>query len=98
MPKHASYVAVIRRVSDGMERHAPQDGEWDTEGENSWYWWDSGNYSCDCNRYLEFERAGGGDPELDDPNCECSNGRYLVLRFVFPDGSSIDGPDAPEHG
>ena len=43
----------------------------------NWVWmWTEGNYSCDCNRELEFRRALGETPEWDD--VECSEGRFSV--------------------
>lgn len=94
MAQHASYVAIIRRVSDGLERRSPETFPWDTEGENSWFWWSEGNYGCDCNRFLAFERSGGENPDMDDERIQCGHGAYQVVRFEFPDGTSIDGPDA----
>lgn len=38
------------------------------------YIWTEGNYSCDCNRALFFERAiGNGDPDV-----PCSSGVYSL--------------------
>lgn len=60
------------------------------------YWsgnfqWQDGNYSCDCNRCLFFERAGGGNP----PNCEfeCSDGKYTVVKVEFEDGTEHPTPE-----
>lgn len=42
--------------------------------------WELGNYSCDCNRYLFFERAlGTSEEEIDarDPN-KCGHADYRV--------------------
>lgn len=82
-----THVAVIRRASDGVER-VYSTGSW---SEGSWYWWTDGNASCDCNRQLFFEQAGG---EEGDDDLKCGDGAYLVIRFDFPDGTSLDGPDA----
>jgi hypothetical protein len=94
--KHASYVAVIRRVADGETRRRQVNFEWDTEAESEgdWFNWAEGNYSCDCNRYLEFERAGGERPRVGSTASLCGDSAYQVIRFEFPDGSAIDGPDA----
>lgn len=45
------------------------------EDEGSIYIWSEGNYSCDCNRHLFFEKSMGVDlgPEMD-----CSEGAYRV--------------------
>lgn len=83
------YSVIIRRVQDGLERECPQRAEWDGE-DGDWSWWAEGNMSCDCNRELEFARAAS-EPE---PDVQCSDGRFLVLAFKFPDGRVIQGPDA----
>ena len=60
-------IVHIRRNSDGIVRSHPTD----------WYgpyMWELGNYSCDCNRYLFFQRAAG---EPDD-EAECGDGKYSV--------------------
>ena len=71
--------AYIRRVSDGEVRiyesdEAPDD-LWLLE-----HMWSDGNYGCDCNRELFFERAGG--VELEVLSTECSEGRYIVDQIV----------------
>lgn len=38
--------------------------------------WERGNWSCDCNRELEFQRATGKHADID--SVECSEGRYSV--------------------
>jgi hypothetical protein len=50
------------------------------EGKVSLYIWKEGNYSCDCNRELMFERAKG-TPE-DELNTTCGKGKYLVNIFT----------------
>lgn len=82
---------VIRRVADGEERTYHEDLPWD---DASWSWWETGNMSCDCNRYLCFERAAGRHINCGDEDVECSEGKYQVLRFLLPDGTVISGPDA----
>ena len=89
------YVAHITRVADGETRTRIFDDDWDDEG--SEFWWSQGNYSCDCNRYLEFERAGGHEPDIDDG--ACGEGAYRV-KIVLPDGSVPywEGPEDVERG
>lgn len=89
---YQSYVAVMQRVSDGEIRRRHMDTGWDTDTDGSWFFWDEGNFGCDCNRYLEFERAAGHNPPRDG-DYPCGDTRYRVLAFEFPDGSSIPGPD-----
>ena len=38
--------------------------------------WEEGNYSCDCNRELFFERAKGNEPDSD--NVKCGTGGFSV--------------------
>lgn len=54
----------------------------DNEDMPSSYIWEDGNYACDCNRELFFERAKGN--ELDDTTC--GENRYSV-RLINP----VDG-------
>ena len=49
------------------------DGVW-----NSFIWTD-GNYGCDCNRHLFFERAAGHEAINED--YDCSTGKYIVLAI-----------------
>ncbi len=42
------------------------------------FWWTDGNFGCDCNRWLTFERAGGNEPDLDDMSCNEGPNRYLA--------------------
>jgi hypothetical protein len=81
------YVVVMRRREDGEERRITRPHEW---GEADWFLWDEGNFSCDCNRRILFDRAIGC--ESDD--AECGEGDYAVLRFLLSDGRIIEGPDA----
>ena len=48
---------------------------YEDDGDYDWEWmWTEGNYGCDCNRFLFFERAGGNNPDLDDcPSCGDNN-------------------------
>ncbi len=85
-----SYVVVIKRVSDSTERRCPQSFEWETDGSDDWSWWADGDMSCDCNRELEFARAA----HEDEPDVQCSEGRFLVTKIELPDGRVIAGPDA----
>lgn len=77
------YVTGIRKNETGEVRFCPQNLEWN---EDTLWWWESGNMSCDCNRELEFRRQTE-DCEMDD--VECSDGRYTVVGIWFPDGSFI---------
>ena len=78
------YKVAIRKNETGEIRLCKQNLEW---GEHSDYWWTEGNMGCDCNRFLEFERSGGEDPEWDA--AECSEGKYSALYAELPDGKKI---------
>lgn len=49
---------VTIRKNDTGETRAYQ-SEHDCTGEHADYIWSEGNYACDCNRSLFFQRAGG---------------------------------------
>ena len=78
------YKVAIRKNETGEIRLCEQNLEWD---EHSDSWWTEGNMSCDCNRFLEFERAGGKNPEWD--SAKCSKGKYSALYAELPDGTKI---------
>ncbi len=52
----------------------------ETNGLPDPYIWSDGNYACDCNMYLFFERAIGNEP--DDDECSCLTDFYQVELFV----------------
>jgi hypothetical protein len=82
------YSVVIRKNETGETRTRHFTNlDWK---EGSHFWWTAGNFGCDCNRHLEFERAGGR-PESDGlwDEAECSDGRYTVLHADLPDGRRI---------
>jgi hypothetical protein len=56
-------ISIIRN-SDGLLRTYVEDFEWLGE-----YIWAEGNFSCDCNRGLFFDRAGGDEPEWAAHDC-----------------------------
>lgn len=78
----------IRRVADGMVRVYREDPWHPPEGESigSIYLWEDGNYSCDCNRHLFFQRAGGelGIHEIEEVPCNTSpaDRKYVVDKIV----------------
>jgi len=48
--------------------------------------WRDGNYSCDCNRKLFFERAKGGDLEPEQP---CGDAAYTVYGIYRVDTGEL---------
>lgn len=79
----------IRRNSDGEVRvqHWKEYG-WDKD--NSDFIWSDGNYACDCNRHLFFERAVGKEPDWDDgvnePGCGM---KAYNIRIFDMDGKML---------
>lgn len=56
------------------------------------YMWRDGNYSCDCNRGLFFERAKGGNPELFA--FDCGDVRFSVVITDAATGEVLFVDDA----
>lgn len=74
-------VAEIRLNSTGeVRRYTCNEILMEDEAEPSVFNWAENNYSCDCNREVFFQRAGGDDR---DEDVECTHGRYAV-RLVNP--------------
>ncbi len=65
-------VVFIKKVSTGEVVQYRTD-IWSYGGLN-FYLWEHGNYSCDCNRALFFERTKGNEPE----NINCGESEYVV--------------------
>lgn len=91
----AMYDVMIRDNSTGETRTCPMpELEWH---ESSMFWWTEGNFACDCNRGLEFARAGGMteaeidalDEEADGRAFPCGDSRYTAVKAVFGDGREI---------
>lgn len=58
-----SYTVHIRKNATGETRVYLEAMPWEEQTERMW---SEGNYSCDCNRHLLLERAGGRQPELEE--------------------------------
>ncbi len=71
-----SYTATIQRVSDGQCSEVEMPYEWQKENHTDEFWWEEGNFACDCNR------AG----LVKDADESCGQSRYKV-RITLPDGS-----------
>src|SRR5690349_4077922 len=64
----------IRRNSDGQVRASKE--PWDYYGD---FIWSEGNFSCDCNRYLFWCRAGDDSEDEDDEDAgRCGDERFSV--------------------
>lgn len=85
---YPSYDVSIRNNLTGEVRIHHEDHEW---GEASAFIWTEGNFSCDCNRYLFFERAAGETPDVGSGSC--GDDQYTAIEAIFPDGKrfKIDG-------
>ncbi len=96
-----SYKIAIRKNATGEIRvYELERCDWD-DASLFWLSRGQGNFGCDCNRELEFVRAGGPGPE-DDPywnelETECGHERFDILYAELPDGSrhEVDGPENP---
>lgn len=91
LPKPIMYYVAIRDVVTGELREAPQRTPWSA---GDLFWWQEGSFSCDCNRELEFARAGG-DPIRDDPgNHYClGHKRFRVESIRLANGVVIPFDD-----
>lgn len=63
----------ITKVSDGSVAEF-DDQLYTTEDYSGIFVWEDGNYSCDCNRSLFFNRSKG----LPDGNGKCGHTKYRV--------------------
>lgn len=73
------HVHVIRN-RDGVARVYKDDsGMLDDDKESlSTYIWSDGNFGCDCNRYLFFQRAADEDEDDDAPDGHCGEDKYTI--------------------
>ena len=82
------YKVAIKNNETGEVRVSTQNFEF--EAHTEWAWTE-GNYGCDCNRHLEFERAIGNTPDFDE--AICGDDKYSVLYFEIDDGEIINIED-----
>ena len=73
------FTVHLRRNSDGLVRQIKQDGNWTGEDGHE-FLWTEGNFGCDCNRHLFFERAAGDEPAWDD--LECGQSAYTIVKVT----------------
>lgn len=78
-------IALIRKNATGEIRSYENDAAILEAGAEypSTFIWEDGNYACDCNRELFFERAGGIEPGATN----CGVGRYSVNLENPADGT-----------
>jgi hypothetical protein len=58
------------------------------DGQPFTWLWEHGNYGCDCNRFLFWERAHGREPEQDF-ECSRSAPNQWSVRLVDGAGSTV---------
>ncbi|HEX9812083.1 MAG TPA: hypothetical protein VGA88_08365 [Burkholderiales bacterium] len=75
------YKVLLRNNYTSEERWVNYDMPWDG---GSVFLWTEGNYGCDCNRHLFFERAFGREP--DDDEHVCGDEKYTAVCAELPDG------------
>lgn len=75
----------ITQVATGEMRVHESTGWWEN-GRFEPYIWSEGNFSCDCNRRLFFERAAAGD-DWDGP-APCGSSAFTV-RVMDMDGTVL---------
>lgn len=82
------YAFEIQDTETNEVRHYKDSYDWDDEN-HMLYMFQEGNYSCDCNRELFFQRAKG-EPETDLDEVKCGEGRYVIARAMREDGSFVE--------
>lgn len=87
MRKYPRYKVLLLNTETHEERWVQENYPWE---EHSEYMWVDGNMSCDCNRHLCFEHAGGrrDSDELRD-EAKCGDDKYNLIGFEFPDGERL---------
>lgn len=85
-----TYKVTIRKNATGEERTLDFSGAWPEQ--HGLYMWTLGNYGCDCNREIFFERAAGNGIEPAEQS-SCGETRFSVPHVTLPDGQvvQIDG-------
>jgi hypothetical protein len=83
--RRVDVVAAVRLNATGETRVVPFDlpfDDADPSADPEAFFWSDGNYRCDCNRHLEFMRAGSeyteADEESDAMEHECGDTAYSV--------------------
>lgn len=83
------YFVTMRDNKTGETRKIKYDWAWE---EGSDYLWDEGNWSCDCNRDLDFKDDKGlereHDSDVKDGYC-LGEGRYDVLEIRLQGGQLV---------
>lgn len=81
MTERVMISVTMEHVPTGEVRTYEADnyGPW---AEGSEFWWSDGNMSCDCNRAMDFARAGGEENE----DHGCGDGEFRIVGIKSQDG------------
>jgi hypothetical protein len=92
-------VKMLDRTTGEIRDIVYKDWEWSKGDHDDWFLWDSGNWSCDCNRELDWARDKGEEIPEDPPGPTYCKGsfRFFVLEIRTPDGKVVYGPE-PQDG
>ncbi|MBO6739054.1 MAG: hypothetical protein JJ916_04255 [Phycisphaerales bacterium] len=86
-------LVTLRRNSDGAQA-VYEDQHAKLEDDHWQFCWFAHNHSCDCNRGSYFAESAG-EP---DPDHDCSESKYSVIRVETPDGKVLfEGDDRVEN-
>jgi len=82
------YIVTIKNNLTKEIRNYTSDFEWE---DGSFFLWQEGNFSCDCNRYLKFELAGNNDVLNTEErlSLDCGTGKYSIPYITLPDLTKI---------
>jgi hypothetical protein len=81
-----SYRVTIKDTKTGETVTSLQNFEW---SDGSLYWWTEGNFGCDCNRNMQFQRAKGIKEEnIED--IKCGDDRFFIEKAIFESGLEIE--------
>lgn len=88
---HIKYKVTLKDTQTGEVRTITQTFGYpefdvnDPENEHHvWYYWEEGNYACDCNRYSVFHNGGTDYP------CNSEDNRFELIDLEFEDGSQSE--------
>lgn len=86
------YYCDIEDTKTGETRR--REAEWPHDPHGLEFYWTDGNMGCDCNRSMEFARAGGASDEDaysygKEVGCSSDINRFRVGYLALDDGSMI---------
>jgi hypothetical protein len=81
--KEIYYRVPITKLETGETRIYEMDMPWEDHTE---FWWTEGNFGCDCNREILFERIDGKDAD----ERKCGDDRFHIPYAEMPDGARME--------